>query len=83
MLDRVVLDDRAAIYLQAHLSGVNAFCSLLLEQVIGDAGEIFTLAPKGTPRDRLYQFETGGLSGHEKVIDSMRLFAERVMPHFA
>jgi alkanesulfonate monooxygenase SsuD/methylene tetrahydromethanopterin reductase-like flavin-dependent oxidoreductase (luciferase family) len=28
-------------------------------------------------------FETGGLSGHEKVIDSMRLFAERVMPHFA
>ena len=62
MLDRVVLDDRAAIYLQAHLSGVNAFCSLLLEQVIGDAGEIFTLAPKGTPRDRLYLFETGGLS---------------------
>jgi natural product biosynthesis luciferase-like monooxygenase protein len=27
--------------------------------------------------------ETGGLSGHRNVIDSMRLFAERVMPHFA
>jgi alkanesulfonate monooxygenase SsuD/methylene tetrahydromethanopterin reductase-like flavin-dependent oxidoreductase (luciferase family) len=27
--------------------------------------------------------ETGGLSGHRKVLDSMRLFAERVMPHFA
>jgi alkanesulfonate monooxygenase SsuD/methylene tetrahydromethanopterin reductase-like flavin-dependent oxidoreductase (luciferase family) len=28
-------------------------------------------------------FETGGLSGHRKILDSMRLFAERVMPHFA
>ena len=28
----------------------------------GDAGEIFTLAPRGTPRDQLYQFEAGGLS---------------------
>ena len=27
--------------------------------------------------------EIGGLSGHRNVIDSMRLFAERVMPHFA
>lgn len=27
--------------------------------------------------------ETGGLSGHRNVTDSMRLFAERVMPHFA
>lgn len=27
-------------------------------------------------------FETGGLSGHRNVLDSMRLFAERVMPHF-
>jgi natural product biosynthesis luciferase-like monooxygenase protein len=27
--------------------------------------------------------ETGGLSGHRNVIDSMRLFADRVMPHFA
>jgi hypothetical protein len=62
VLDRLVLDDRAAIYLQAHLSGVNAFCSLLLEQVTGDAGEIFTLAPRGTPRDRLYEFDSGGLS---------------------
>jgi hypothetical protein len=62
VLDRLVLDDRAAIYLQAHLSGVNAFCSLLLEQVTGDAGEIFTLAPRGAPRDRLYDFDSGGLS---------------------
>jgi hypothetical protein len=38
VLDRLVLDDRAAIYLQAHLSGVNAFCSLLLEQVTGAKG---------------------------------------------
>lgn len=28
-------------------------------------------------------FETGGLSGHQEVLDSMRLFAERVMPRFA
>jgi hypothetical protein len=61
-LERVVLDDRAAIYVQAHLSGVNAFCSLLLEQVAGEAGEIFTLAPRGAPRERLYQFDRGGLS---------------------
>jgi hypothetical protein len=27
-------------------------------------------------------FETGGLSGHRNLIDAMRLFAERVMPHF-
>lgn len=27
-------------------------------------------------------FETGGLSGHGNVINAMRLFAERVMPHF-
>ena len=28
----------------------------------GDAGEIFTLAPRGAPRDQLYGFESGGLS---------------------
>jgi alkanesulfonate monooxygenase SsuD/methylene tetrahydromethanopterin reductase-like flavin-dependent oxidoreductase (luciferase family) len=28
-------------------------------------------------------FETGGLSGHQNVMDSMRLFADRVMPRFA
>ncbi|MGH7934337.1 MAG: LLM class flavin-dependent oxidoreductase [Candidatus Binataceae bacterium] len=28
-------------------------------------------------------FEIGGLGGHRNLIDSMRLFAERVMPHFA
>ncbi len=27
-------------------------------------------------------FETGGLSGHRNVLEAMRLFAERVMPHF-
>jgi alkanesulfonate monooxygenase SsuD/methylene tetrahydromethanopterin reductase-like flavin-dependent oxidoreductase (luciferase family) len=27
-------------------------------------------------------FEIGGLTGHRKLIDAMRLFAERVMPHF-
>jgi hypothetical protein len=27
--------------------------------------------------------EVGGLSGHESVLDSMRLFAGRVRPHFA
>ena len=27
-------------------------------------------------------FETGGLSGHDNVLDSMRQFAERVMPRF-
>jgi alkanesulfonate monooxygenase SsuD/methylene tetrahydromethanopterin reductase-like flavin-dependent oxidoreductase (luciferase family) len=27
-------------------------------------------------------FEIGGLTGHRNVIDAMRLFAERVMPHF-
>ncbi|MDO8432287.1 MAG: LLM class flavin-dependent oxidoreductase [Candidatus Binatus sp.] len=27
-------------------------------------------------------FETGGLSGHQNVIDAMRLFADRVMPKF-
>ncbi len=28
-------------------------------------------------------FETGGLAGHENIVASMRLFAERVMPRFA
>ncbi len=28
-------------------------------------------------------FEVGGLSGHRNLIDAMRTFAERVMPHFA
>ncbi len=28
-------------------------------------------------------FEFGGLAGHREVVDSMRLFAARVMPHFA
>ena len=27
-------------------------------------------------------FEIGGLSGHRNLLDAMRLFAERVMPHF-
>jgi alkanesulfonate monooxygenase SsuD/methylene tetrahydromethanopterin reductase-like flavin-dependent oxidoreductase (luciferase family) len=27
--------------------------------------------------------EVGGLSGHQNILDSMRLFADRVMPHFA
>ena len=27
--------------------------------------------------------ETGGLNGHRNVLDSMRLFADSVMPHFA
>ncbi len=27
-------------------------------------------------------FETGGLAGHENILDSMRLFAEHVMPRF-
>jgi hypothetical protein len=27
-------------------------------------------------------FETGGISGHANVLESMRLFAERVMPRF-
>jgi alkanesulfonate monooxygenase SsuD/methylene tetrahydromethanopterin reductase-like flavin-dependent oxidoreductase (luciferase family) len=27
-------------------------------------------------------FETGGIAGHENVIDAMRMFAERVMPKF-
>jgi hypothetical protein len=28
-------------------------------------------------------FEIGGLSGHRNLIEAMRLFAERVMPHFS
>ncbi len=28
-------------------------------------------------------FETGGMQGHDKIIESMRLFADRVMPRFA
>jgi hypothetical protein len=28
-------------------------------------------------------FEVGGQSGHRNVIDSMRLFAEKVMPKFS
>jgi len=28
-------------------------------------------------------FETGGIAGHENILDSMRLFAEKVMPRFA
>ena len=28
-------------------------------------------------------FEIGGLSGHRNLIDAMRLFAERVKPHFS
>jgi len=28
-------------------------------------------------------FETGGIAGHENILSSMRLFAERVMPKFA
>src|SRR5579863_5613625 len=28
-------------------------------------------------------FEIGGLSGHQNLLDTMRLFAERVIPHFA
>jgi alkanesulfonate monooxygenase SsuD/methylene tetrahydromethanopterin reductase-like flavin-dependent oxidoreductase (luciferase family) len=28
-------------------------------------------------------FETGGMQGHEKIVESMRLFADKVMPRFA
>ncbi len=28
-------------------------------------------------------FETGGMQGHEKIIESMQLFADKVMPRFA
>ena len=29
--------------------------------MIGDAGEIFTLATKGTSREQIYQLDSGGL----------------------
>lgn len=77
VLSRVVLDDRGAIYLQAHLSGVNAFSSLLLDQVIGDAGEIFTLAPKGTPREQIYQLDSGGL-GASPLLEQAHLLRQGV-----
>jgi hypothetical protein len=72
-LERVVLDDRAAIYVQAHLSGVNTFCSLLLEQVGADPGEIFTFAPRGTSLERLYQFDQGGLLASNLALEQAGL----------
>jgi hypothetical protein len=67
-LNRVVLDDRAAIFVQAHLSGVNGFCSALLEAVGLEAGEYFTFAPRGTPRERLYLFDVGGLASDDDLL---------------
>ena len=67
-LNRVVLDDRAAIFVQAHLSGVNAFCSALLESVALEPGEYFTFAPRGTPRERLYLFDAGGLASDADML---------------
>jgi alkanesulfonate monooxygenase SsuD/methylene tetrahydromethanopterin reductase-like flavin-dependent oxidoreductase (luciferase family) len=60
-----------------------------IESILGAYGEPERIADRIAELrerfgfDRLVcWFETGGLSGHDNVMESMRLFAERVMPRF-
>ncbi len=55
------LDDRALAFVLESLEGVNTFCSALASRVVATRGRMFTLAPAGTPSDRLYRFDEGGL----------------------
>jgi hypothetical protein len=55
------LGDAGLAYVREHLSDTNVFCAALLQAVIVEPGEVFTLAPHGTPEERLRQFDRGGL----------------------
>lgn len=55
------LDYRGTAYVIDHLTGVNTFCSALLEAIGRYGGETFTVAPASTPNERLYEFSHGGL----------------------
>lgn len=62
-LKKVVLDDRGLDYVREHLSGVNLFCSALLQVVEQTAGETFTFIPPEVRGERAYRFGEGGLGG--------------------
>lgn len=55
------LDVRGLDYVREQLKGINTLCNALLAVVDGEDGKTFTLAPTGTPHERLYQFTWGGL----------------------
>lgn len=55
------LDERGAAYIREHLGDLTTYCSALRSRVMTQAGNPFTLAPTGTPMERLHRFYEGGL----------------------
>jgi hypothetical protein len=55
------LGDVGRAYICGHLADTNEFCAALLQTFIAEPGEVFTIAPAGTPDARLAQFNQGGL----------------------
>jgi hypothetical protein len=53
------LGERGLAHLRQFLIGVNTLCAALSE--ILESGDVFTIAPAGTPLERLYAFASGGL----------------------
>lgn len=86
------LDRRGVQHVRRRLSDMSLLCAALHEVVISEAGETFTLAPSGTPIERLYQFEAGGLlpenldfsraadmgPGQGRMMEIVSLFEEQV-----
>ncbi|MEZ5920802.1 MAG: hypothetical protein R3C60_05565 [Parvularculaceae bacterium] len=62
-----MLGDEGRTYIREHLSGVNTFCTALLQTFIHEPGEIFTLAPVEISPARLIDFECGGLLSYGSV----------------
>lgn len=70
------LDERGRQYVLEHLENINTLCRELWRVVSNEPGEVITLAPAKTPRDRLYQFEWGDLvPGNIENIDAARAAA--------
>jgi hypothetical protein len=55
------LDVRGLDYVREQLKGINTLCNALLAVVDSEDGTTFTLAPIGTPHERLHQFTWGGI----------------------
>ncbi len=60
-VERRDLGDAGRSYIRNHLTGINVFCSGLLQTLNSELGECFTLAPPGTPDARLVLFDEGAL----------------------
>jgi hypothetical protein len=60
--DKIVsLGSEGLVYVREHLAGVNILCAALLQAVDNQNGEVFTVAPRDTTKEKLLAFDQGGL----------------------